>query len=150
MGLFDYVNLPPGLSQHNIEKDLITKGFYQIPNLQGSAVIDSAIAQVFGANQIDMKMKEIGYVLNRYHSMDFDYFFNPRSLTYDFQVLFDNIRYHGAIPDAVVRNESVESIIKTITDIVLNETNHIDPEWICESENEQAFCDAAYDYELIV
>lgn len=117
--------------------------------LQGSSVIDNAIAQVFSTNPIDMKLKEIGYLLDKDYGLDFKYMFEPRSLAYHFQVSYDGVNYEGAIPDLVLKCESVDNIIKTIMDMILTESTQIDPEWISDNENEQAMLDAAMDYGFV-
>lgn len=108
---------------------------------------------LYGSSVIDMKLKKIKYLLYATNGMSFDYFFDPTDLTYKIQVLFDDCCYHGAITEAFVRNEPVHiivnSILDTIRDTQVMAYNQIDPEWVAENENEQAFLDAGMDYGVI-
>lgn len=150
MGMFEYSNLPPGLSQDNIEKDLITKGFYQMPQHEGSSLINSATSQVLNTSSIDVKIKEIGYVLQVLNNItDFEItYFDPRRLTYRFSMIYEGYRYSMDIDDETLRCAPVEYIVNEITEILQNFINS-DPEYLMENENEQAMLDAAMDYGFV-
>jgi len=121
--------------------------------LQGSSIIDTAISQIFNTSPIDMKIQEIEYLLDREHCMSFACIFDPRSMNFNFRVEFGEERYTGAIPDAVMRSEPAPIIVNSIIDMVwdakVRAFNQIDPEWIVDNENKQAFLDAAMDYGFV-
>ena len=118
--------------------------------LQGSAIIDSAISQVFGTNPTEMKLKEIGYLLEKHSNiLYFDYYLDMRSLSYKYRVTFDGNIHYGVIIDEVLRCVPVLDIVEEITRLVMSEIIQIDPEYIFENENEQAFLDAARDYGFV-
>ena len=118
--------------------------------LQGSSVIDTAIAQVFNRSPIDMKLNEIGWLLEQYSNiLDFEYYLDVRSLTYKYRVSYDGDIYHGIIVDEFLRNVPVVDIVKEITRLVMTELVQHDPEYFFENENEQAMLDAAMDYGFV-
>lgn len=119
--------------------------------LQGSSVIDDAIAQVFGASPIDIKLKEIGYLLETQNGiLNFEYYFDPRCLVYKYRASYDDYEYYGVITDEVLRHKLTGIIVQEIVrDIIFKPIYDGDPEYRFENENEQAMLDAAMDYGFI-
>lgn len=118
--------------------------------LKGSSVIDTAISQVFGANPIDMKLKEIGYLLEKHcNIVKFEYYFDVVCLTYNYKASFYGDICYGAITDEMLRNTPVECIVKEIANQVMTELAGVDPEYMFANENEQAMLDAARDYGFV-
>lgn len=118
--------------------------------LEGSSVIDSAISQVFGTSPTEMKLKEIGYLLEKHNGVtNFESYFDPRCLVFKYRAQYDGFDYYGAIPDEALRNKPVTTIVNEIFRMIMLELVDEDPEYKFENENEQAMLDAAMDYGFV-
>lgn len=122
--------------------------YFMSDTLKDSSVIDAAITQVFGANSIDMKFKEIGYLLERdFNILNFKCHFDIRALEFHCQVSFEGHSHYLTITEKSMRYEPVTCLVREIVDCVI--VKPVDLECVFENENEQAMLDAARDYGFV-
>lgn len=121
-----------------------------IHQLYGASLDDLLENRASKTSSIDVKIKEIGYVLQVLSDItDFEItYFDPRRLTYRFSMIYEGYRYSMDIDDEMMRCAPVECIVNEITELLQN-FNNSDPEYLMENENEQAMLDAAMDYGFV-